>query len=480
MDNQENPIYPINQYSSNIECFSPYPENIYNSHIKSPFNSNIALNYTPSKPIDFHFGYFGLGDTPLQNTPFSPQIHQQKIELPFHSQTIQKNLISSESSPFKPMFASPIFFNNNLSEKKSPEQTSPPYIKGINLTEKFNEAKSFKNEAFSKINYNINKEISDDENNKKTREDVFNSNFENQPLKTSNKRKLKKINDSNKNNNNINNENFLVKKSNELLNKIKNSFSQIKDKNNNKNIYKIKLINSINLPNFLNYTPKKDNLTIKKNKSNEYVSNTSFTTNNSLLEKSESFKCTCKNSNCLKFYCECFANGKFCKNCLCCNCQNTIEYKELRTKKYEEIILKNPNAIKQINNKKRSWTCKCKNSFCLKKYCDCYQNNKFCTSKCKCINCKNVNIYRGTKKKRKSMKTKITENDTKKISNDSYNKYYYTPRKNRCQEINDISNPKDFSTTAFTGKKTKRNKLIGKGGDYKNRKTVYKKLEMSI
>ena len=481
MDNQENPTYPINQYNSNIECFSPYQEGIYNSQIKSPFKSNITINFTPSKYLEFPFGCFGL-----ENTPFSPQIPQQKFELPFHSQNFQKNLISNESSPFKPMFSSPFFFNNNLSEKKTPEQTPIPYmkgIKGINLTEKFNEAFSFKNEAFSKICYNINKENSDDENNKKNKEDINNPIIKNQPLKTSKKRKLKKIHDSNKNCNKINDLNFVVKKSNELLDKIKNCFNQINDKNNNnKNGCFFKLLNSTIFSDFISYTSKKDNLKIKNSKSSEHASNSSFTTNNSVLEKNETFKCTCKNSNCLKFYCECFANGKTCQNCLCCNCQNTIEYKELRDKKYEEIIVKNPNAIKQINNKKRSWTCKCKNSFCSKKYCDCYQNHKFCTSKCKCINCRNVNVYGGKKKKRKIMKTKVTENKENEeniLSNDYYNKYY-TPRKNKYQEVNIINSQKDFSTTAFTGKKTKRNKFIDKGKDNKNSKTVYKKLEMDI
>ena len=34
-----------------------------------------------------------------------------------------------------------------------------------------------------------------------------------------------------------------------------------------------------------------------------------------------SLACTCKNSSCLKFYCECFSNGKYCQNCSCNNCK---------------------------------------------------------------------------------------------------------------------------------------------------------------
>ena len=64
------------------------------------------------------------------------------------------------------------------------------------------------------------------------------------------------------------------------------------------------------------------------------------------------FKCTCKNSNCLKFYCECFANGKFCDNCNCQNCKNTQENKDLRLEKYNLIISRNPKALQKINSTK--------------------------------------------------------------------------------------------------------------------------------
>ena len=70
-------------------------------------------------------------------------------------------------------------------------------------------------------------------------------------------------------------------------------------------------------------------------------------------------------------------------NCSCSNCKNTIDNKELRAQKYDEIISRNPKALQKINSTKRSWTCKCKNSNCLKKYCDCLQNGRCCTSKCK-------------------------------------------------------------------------------------------------
>jgi hypothetical protein len=41
--------------------------------------------------------------------------------------------------------------------------------------------------------------------------------------------------------------------------------------------------------------------------------------------------CNCKNSKCLKLYCECFRQGKMCgPGCSCRNCQNTTDFDDLR------------------------------------------------------------------------------------------------------------------------------------------------------
>ena len=63
--------------------------------------------------------------------------------------------------------------------------------------------------------------------------------------------------------------------------------------------------------------------------------------------------CNCKNSKCLKLYCECFRQGKMCgSNCSCQNCQNTSNYSELRDKIIKSIKSKNPNAFEpRIINK---------------------------------------------------------------------------------------------------------------------------------
>jgi hypothetical protein len=35
--------------------------------------------------------------------------------------------------------------------------------------------------------------------------------------------------------------------------------------------------------------------------------------------------CNCKNSKCLKLYCECFASGEYCRDCNCVGCENTAQ-----------------------------------------------------------------------------------------------------------------------------------------------------------
>lgn len=47
--------------------------------------------------------------------------------------------------------------------------------------------------------------------------------------------------------------------------------------------------------------------------------------------------------------------------------------------------------LKEMNsNFSHSKGCNCKKSNCLKKYCECFNNNIFCGNNCKCKNCKNI------------------------------------------------------------------------------------------
>lgn len=103
--------------------------------------------------------------------------------------------------------------------------------------------------------------------------------------------------------------------------------------------------------------------------------------------------CSCKKSNCLKLYCECFKKEVYCEGCSCPSCFNVLDYEAIRLKKIESLKAKSKvifrkESLKEFNEK-FSKGCKCKNSNCRKNYCECYQNGIGCSEFCKCSNCLN-------------------------------------------------------------------------------------------
>jgi hypothetical protein len=56
--------------------------------------------------------------------------------------------------------------------------------------------------------------------------------------------------------------------------------------------------------------------------------------------------CNCKNSKCLKLYCECFASGRYCEGCHCTNCCNNQENEAIRKEAVEATLERNPNAFR--------------------------------------------------------------------------------------------------------------------------------------
>lgn len=94
--------------------------------------------------------------------------------------------------------------------------------------------------------------------------------------------------------------------------------------------------------------------------------------NNNSSNTMNKIQCTCTKTNCKKKYCACYANGKYCDNCQCKNCDN----KGMNT-----------NSLK--NKLTNSIICNCTKSNCTKKYCECFKNGIECSSLCRCINCVN-------------------------------------------------------------------------------------------
>ncbi|XP_028836061.1 protein lin-54 homolog isoform X2 [Denticeps clupeoides] len=107
--------------------------------------------------------------------------------------------------------------------------------------------------------------------------------------------------------------------------------------------------------------------------------------------------CNCTKSQCLKLYCDCFANGEFCSNCNCTNCFNNLEHESERLKAIKACLDRNPEAFKPKigkgkegeSDRRHSKGCNCKRSGCLKNYCECYEAKIMCSSICKCVGCKN-------------------------------------------------------------------------------------------
>jgi len=129
--------------------------------------------------------------------------------------------------------------------------------------------------------------------------------------------------------------------------------------------------------------------------------------------KTSTKPCGCSGSQCLEMNCKCFANKSNCgPECKCKSCENVIDevkwaaaVQNLHKHTNGEHVAANTSSVSPLamgsapvattqvpsipSDQVPATSCKCKNSHCLKKYCNCFNAGRKCGFHCTCVGCHN-------------------------------------------------------------------------------------------
>lgn len=114
--------------------------------------------------------------------------------------------------------------------------------------------------------------------------------------------------------------------------------------------------------------------------------------------------CRCGKTHCLKLYCMCFRNDKRCTSaCECTDCHNDGAHEEARMLAVRTARMNSQGAFAGTGLEAQGQTvqceggaartvygCRCKQSQCRKKYCQCFAAGLVCGANCICEGCRNV------------------------------------------------------------------------------------------
>ena len=239
---------------------------------------------------------------------------------------------------------------------------------------------------------------------------------------------------------------YVIKSSNSLIYDFKNSCSNVKGIGSNG------INNTIFTENQL--TSRNKQINLHEEDYNNATNNVEIDNNLNNISQTK-ITCKCKKSNCLKLYCACIANEQYCTDCNCVSCKNVVENDVLRNEALKQIKQKNPNAFKKkgkldlnetnqesrivirISKDHMEVSCKCSNSGCIQRYCECFKNNLKCSKKCNCKDCKNLKgasndtINNNNTKQENELKVKYID-----ITDNIINENYSQNRRNDYSAIN--------------------------------------------